>query len=803
MSLAAPLSARAPGLSFLAVDSFTAPEGETAPPPPRSALPPRSPFVTVYENEDAGAPDPRREAFAALVDELHDDEFEATLAAVQGHGRAFHDAQLAAGTSRPQADRLLTLHFEPLMRETAALVDAVAARYAPQEAAGLVEGEMEAFAENWTPEAPRPPEFENLFGGLFKKIAKKVGKVAKAVASKAWQGIKSLGLAPLLALVKKHLLGFLRGAVERVMGRIPAPLQPVARQLARKLGLPVPAEATAPSPPPANADASPTPEPAPAPADAGATQQELDEQLAGALLAGEDQAFEDEAAPGFAAAPLPIHAELDDARERFIDRLEGLKDGESPQPAMEEFLPALMPVLSAASKLIGHDRLAGWLAKLLAVPVGRFVGPAQASALSKALASAGLKALNMESADEATPAERLAAPAVAATVEEAAARVLALPAEVHADPALLEAFAMEAFETAAAANLPAVLPEAVYEDRPELLEAGVNVHWPMMPISRGALRAPRRYKRCSQVFNVTITPHLAAELESFEGAPLADYLQDQLAVDEPGELQAEVHLFEALPGSTLADIARAEAEILAPGAAAEAVADHFHPLTPQAASALLGRPGLGRAWWARSRHQPLGAGQRFYALRLAGGGRWRQRRRPLRLRLVLDGVRDELRASVYLSEAKAQRLAAQLRGSDPGAQAGALAARFQRWLQRRLWHLFFGAARHRLRIVDAGQAPGTPPAARAMRLPQPAARAFAAQLQSWLVKGFADGLRAQAPAIVAATEDAADGITLSFGITHPPGLKALLDPASAGPAPAAPGTAPMVTMSVHPGPHRA
>ena len=51
----------------------------------------------------------------------------------------------------------------------------------------------------------------------------------------------------------------------------------------------------------------------------------------------------------------------------------------------------------------------------------------------------------------------------------------------------------------------------------------------------------------------------------------------------------------------------------------------------------------------------------------------------------------------------------------------ALATRFQRWLQRRMWHLFFGQARHRLRIVHAALPPGQAPAGRAQRLPQVAA----------------------------------------------------------------------------------
>lgn len=807
-------SARQPGLAFLSFDSFAAPEREAAPEPVRPHAPSRSPFLALYEAEgEAADPTGQREAFASLVDELHDDEFEAAMAAVHGHGRAFHDAQLAAGMPRAQADRLLVQHFEPLLRETAGAIDTLSARYAPQEGAGIVEHELEAFVDGYTPGEAFAPEFEH----FFRKVLKKIGKVAKAAVGKAWQGIKSVALAPLLRALKSHVMGFLKGAIQRVIGRIPAPLQPAAGQLAQKLGFAVkapqpPAPVLAPTAPAEpQPDAPPTADPAQAAdaaaplADAGASQQELDEQLAGTLLASDEVALEAELAQA-AAAPagaVPVYAELDDARERFIHELQALKEGESPEPAMQNFLPALMPVLSMASKAIGHDRLAGFVAGALSPLVARLIGPAQAPALAKALASAGLRLLNMEAAEEgegeAEP-ERLAAPAVAATVEETMARVAALPAEVHADRELLEAFTLEAFEAAAAANLPAVLSEAAYAQRPELLEAGVDAAWPMQPAAAGG---PRRYKRCTQTFTVPLSPHLAAELETFEGAPLADFVQDQLGLPDNEELQAEVHLYEALPGTTLADIARGERETLGPGLSEEALVEQLHPLTPQAASALLQRPGLGRAWWARSRHRPLGGGQRFYALLPVGVRPQRQRRKPLHLRLVLDMVKDEVRACVFVSEVKAQKLAVQLR-QQAAAGAGTLAGRFQRWLQRRLWHLFFGQARHRLRIVHAALPPGQPPATRATRLPQATALPFARALQAWLVQGFADAVRTQSAAILAATENPADGITLRFTIAQPPGLKHLAEvlagkPASPAVAHGAVSGTPAVTVTVAPG----
>src|SRR5262249_44162142 len=194
------------------------------------------------------------------------------------------------------------------------------------------------------------------------------------------------------------------------------------------------------------------------------------------------------------------------------------------------------------------------------------------------------------------------------------------------------------------ANLPAVLSEATYRQRPELLEGGVNAAWVLMP-----LRGRKRYKRCTRPFKVTITPHMAEEVESFEGVPLSDHLQDQLGLPEGAEVEPEVHLYEALPGPTAADIARSEAQTPGLGAADEATVSQLHPLTRQAASSLLGKPGLGRSSPFASTPWNVAAGQRLFYLVIPGRrpltipGRWSHRRvrRLFHINVTLDSPGDQ------------------------------------------------------------------------------------------------------------------------------------------------------------------
>ena len=167
---------------------------------------------------------------------------------------------------------------------------------------------------------------------------------------------------------------------------------------------------------------------------------------------------------------------------------------------------------------------------------------------------------------------------MAATIEETISRVASLPDEVLDNQELLEGYALEAFEQAAAANLPAVFSDATYRRRPDLLEGGVKkpgLGW--VPLPR---RGPKRYKRCTRSFHpVNVSPQLAQEVESFEGATLAEHLQDQLGLEEGEQVEAQVYLYEALPGTSLVDIARGERETLGPGLSDEVNATQLHPLT--------------------------------------------------------------------------------------------------------------------------------------------------------------------------------------------------------------------------------
>ncbi|MFZ5893594.1 MAG: hypothetical protein ACOY0T_21205 [Myxococcota bacterium] len=771
------------------------------------AAPLGSPFVSVYELE--GQPEflnPEQEAHSTLVQELYDQEFDEALFELMVDTRALHEEHLFSNHKSVEGERLVNQHFNQLVREAEATVDSFAQEFSARELSTLGEAELEAFAERYSPGSAVSPEFENFLGKWAKKLAKGVSGLAK----KAGQFAAKIGLGPVLAKIKALVRPLLDKVLQTAIGKLPEALRPAAQQLAAKLTGRKPQDTTSAPNPSAPAEPAPAaPEDAgnavQAPAEPAVTemQQEFDYQLANLIMASDEVDMELEVTRARTESRqqlTPVYADLDAAREQFIDRLHELEDGEDASPHIQNFLPAVLPALKLGIRLIGRQRVVGFLAGFLSKMIAKLTGPASAPALSRAIVDAGLKLISLEVSGE--DEARAGASAVAATVEETVRRVSALPEYVLDNQELLEGFALEAFEQAAAANLPPLLSESVYRERPDLLEArGAKTCWVMLP-----LRRRKRYKKCGRVFNVRVTPYIADEVESFEG-PLADYLYDQLGVEEGAEVEAEMHLYEALPGATLPEIAREEGEA-SNGAKPSAV--DLHPLTPRAAGLLLGEPRLGRDLPWGSGPRGVGVGQRLYRLAIPGRrllitpgrlGRARPRRSG-GLRIQLDCSKDEIRVCIFLSEVKAQRLAVRLRRQ---AHAGAVAASFHRYVAKRLPAILRGDRPARVRVIQAGLSPSDSLGSALKRLPQDATAALTSKLQEYLVQAFADFAKGSAQQFTTAAEDTADGITIKFALARPAGLallgKALLPGGQAtGLAAAiAAGAKPEVSIQVIPG----
>lgn len=752
---------------FLDVKSFFAgqispQETETAASQGETASPASgSPFLSVYQSEEEGGVDPRGEEYVAFLTELHDEEFDEALFELVNEAAALYEERFSPSsgpvpTPYPAAERALEGHFEPLIRELEGVLDSLKDKFGQVDGNGLKQGELEAFFDGYTPSVELSPSFEYLFGSIFNKI--------KNVASKAAGFAGNLLMGPIFDKLKALVRPFFNQVLSYGISRLPLPLQPVAQKLAQRLGLMKEFEVQ---------------ENEAAPQDVSLIQHRFNQQLADLLFAENEVERELEVSRAVALSQVPADgrlAELDYARERFVEGLRRLKEGEEATPLFENFLPALLPVLKLGLRLAGRSRVIDFLAKFLAKLIGNLVGPENAPALSRAIVDAGFKMLSLEAGPQGEAGA--AAEAVAATVEDTVRRVAALPEYILENQELLEAATLEAFEQAAGANLPPILSEEAYQKRPDLREArSLRGAWVSLP-----LVGRKRYKKfCVPApLRVRITPQKAGEIESFDGVPLAEFLAEQLGMPPGQDLEADLHLYESIPGTTLPELARHEKRTPGLGDNTQRAYGQIHPLTPKAAGILLGEPALGRPLPAPHRASRFSTqpGQRYYYLDVKGArpalppgvtaGRRLRHHSGVRFRLDLRS--GEVRVRVYLSEIKAQALAVKLRQQG---HAGAASIPLRALLERDLACVFRGGCQGRIKIIHESVGPQQALGAALQRIPPALLDAFSPRLQQWIMKGLADFLKQYPQQVLAAADAQKDGITLVVTIGNPPGLDLL------------------------------
>ena len=89
----------------------------------------------------------------------------------------------------------------------------------------------------------------------------------------------------------------------------------------------------------------------------------------------------------------------------------------------------------------------------------------------------------------------------------------------------------------------------------------------------------KRYASITENQRVEITPRVATTVHTFHGNTLHDHIHDRLNIPHAQTVRTNVRLYQALPGTRISDIARAEG----------IPKHHIHPLSAHAANALLGR----------------------------------------------------------------------------------------------------------------------------------------------------------------------------------------------------------------------
>jgi hypothetical protein len=727
------------------------------------------------------------QAFAQLRDEAFD-EAVAFLAeeTEQAIADRFTDESPASAAERERYGdaQLSAVRFE-------------AQQYLSSLEAGLAGAHIDALSEEQLNEAldkldPQPGELtpagEEFLGSLINKAKSAVKFVAKAAKGVGTVVGKVAGT--LLGPVLQKLRGLINPLLKRVLsiaiGRLPAPLQPAARALAKQVASETWQEGAAAY----EGEASPANL-----ADTASLAESFDASLAEALVADPGMAFAGETyedADRESPADGRALERLAEARGALIDRIRGARDEEDLAPAIEQFVPALLGALRLGIKLVGRPKVVQFLARYLGQVIRGWVGPTLTAPLSNAIVDTGLRLVQLENADEAGAprSDEAGAVALASVVEDTTRRLAESEEYIFENEDLTQLATAGAFGEAVASHFP---------------QRFVRPHLRQAPSLGGTFvakrpRSVRTYRKYSRVPDVEVTAQMADALPTFGGTTVGAVLR---AAGATFPVHARMHIYEAVAGTTLPRMLRVDR---ANGVRGHAASSHAHPLTPEAAGLLLREPKLGVAVapaFLQSR-QNIAVGQRFYLLEPTGAAgalvlseaatrTAATRLAPSRAWTVVNLRRSKITVGLFLSEADAQGIAEAIRqGRGPSALLQALTALYRASAQRS------AAAPHgHLRVVreDSEDHEELAPAV-GNALPGHAIAALRRQVEGWVLPALATWVKDNSEAFARAAAHPDAGVTVRIRLTAVPGLDALAQAASPAAAATALRGTPAIAISV-------
>ncbi|WP_052690522.1 hypothetical protein [Pseudarthrobacter chlorophenolicus] len=590
---------------------------------------------------------------ATFFAELEDEDFVDSLEQLINDAAAHQLADQRNWSSLPaEADSRASLEdwIEPVAAEAERALDGFAERLAGSDLYGMPAQEFEQLLEAAGNQAPHGLSgYEDFLGGLLRAGKKLVGGAVSLVK----KGIAAVGKVLPVNLLLGKLKGLVRPLLRRVisaaMNRLPASVRPLARKLAAKLGV-------------SEAEAEDH-------ASAEGIAEVFGLEVASLLYApeAEEELGENFFEPAQYESTDSLAA-LETARARFTERLAALPDGSTPAAEIEQFLPAVMavqPLIKLGISIIGRQRVVKFVADILANLAKGLIGEGPAKLLATPVADLGLKVFGFET--EADPDRMRAAEAVASTVEGTALRLMELPEATFEDQLQLASAVQEAFVEAAAAYLP---DRVLHQELPERETAGEGGVWILMPRTA----KPRyRFRKYTRVFAVPITRQAARAIRWSDGGTLEGHLLDRGVRRWP--LEAEVDLYEAIPGTQFGHFTQDESTDEALGADSS----EFQLLTPEIAGLLLREPALGRPGLGGMATGGLGAaghgrprpqvGRRYFRIRSTALNRIsRAKRLARRLHVVMEPSKRRLRVQLRLSERQAQQVLALLQPSSPSAR---------------------------------------------------------------------------------------------------------------------------------------
>lgn len=683
------------------------------------------------------------EAVQELLAELEDEEFSEAVDRLVQEGAARYSLSLSRWAGEADASAVAEAEVEQWLGTLAEDVDRRLAElgehYGERTVESLSEVELESLGEDLVAPDDSPLDAQEDFFG---KLWRKVKKVAKGVVKLAKKGVSALSrLLPmdrLLGAIRRLVRPLLSQVLGKAIGKLPAPLRPAARKLARRFGLEAEDEA--------NQWTELLAEPASSGEELSA---EFDQRLTGYLLAPGPAAAEGEIAEyeqqGEAGDPVGT---LDDARRRLAEYFAEAEHQAEPTAQMEQFIPAVLPLVKLGVRIVGRKRVVGLVAKLIAQLIRPMVGRQLAPVLSRHIASSGLSLIGLEAESEAD-SPRLGADALVSVAEDTIREVFGADPEALEDELLTSGIVQEAFVDAATRHL----PDAVL--RAELLDEGEDERgvWITMPSHR---HGPCRHRAYSRRVPIVLHRPMARQIFVGEDETLEDRLLEAGVDTFP--VHAEVEAFETLPGGDRGHVVAAELE---DEASVHDRAAELFELEDESRLAMALPAHVGRARPHGSLPRRRRPTRRYVRIRV--GGVPLRRFSPVSLRLDVSQVHPILTVRVRVGERRSHEMAARLGKRDHIGVVGS----FQSWVRGPLRRVMTMRLRRMLAL-------------RGITAPDAAVAAAASRVADAVARAFASEAVAAAPQLAAAAKDPRRGLTLTFALTYP-SKAALLTAAPAKP----------------------
>ncbi|WP_028526698.1 hypothetical protein [Runella limosa] len=641
------------------------------------------PFSTTYQSEAGQSIDPKTERFVELRAELHNHQFNELLYELMNEVQERFGSNIAS--EMPQYQNQLELeafsYYLPHIAQVEEIFDRMSNELQQGDYLNRSNTELEQFLDRFTWEGetdPASPPIQQFFGKVVnfaKKAIKKVGSLMPTTI--------------LFNKLKKLVRPLIKRVIKTAINKLPAAVRPIANKLADKLTkFEVMTVADNENPPSSLF--------VPAHNEINEIQNWFVDEVVNTALGNGELSYEVDFEAEIEKQSQQENAlvTLDNARQKFIQELQNLNDGESAEPAIQNFLPALMAILPAVKigiKVIGRDKVVNFLAGLVAKLISQFVGKGPAKLLSRSMVDVGMGLIGLETADQNNLGYEAIANTVQETLQNSLNQLATMPEDYVSDFETIENCVKENFESSAAANFPD------YNIKQELREvSNSNTAWQMLPLS-----GRKQYKKLSKVYDVTLDYQKLSCINTFGGRTIASFLNQTMGIDlKKAPVKAKMHIYEAIPGTWLSKISLGEKGVYGLGTAHKAGWIQIHPLTKLASAVLVQEPCLAKPVPIKflNNHNQIAVGQRFYYFEIPGSkvitiptSGSKPTVTPATppaplgqsdIQAVLNFLKSEISFNYYFGQVEAQQIAEKLNQGDVISLAQTIRKSFSEVLSR-------------------------------------------------------------------------------------------------------------------------